>query len=526
MQRGAFRATVGGLCVVSSCVLARSAQAGGERVAVTIHLRAAPEPFELAQLRGLLPEERRRSVMRALRGEAARSQIGVLDVLARAERAGLASDVRPLWIANVVAARIAPETARALAGLEEVESITADRPLPPPEGEPATPGGATGPRGVTCGLDSINAPGAWADGYTGAGVTVALIDTGVCLAHPDILGRIWTNGGEVPDNGIDDDGNGFVDDVHGWNFDAGNADVDDTAGRGSHIAGTIAGDGTSGTSCGVAPGTEIMVLKFRPDLTGESTVWAGIQYALENGADVVSGSLGWPHALGPDRGAWRRVCENAMAAGVVLVFTAGAEGSAHGIDSVVTPGDVPGMITVGAADCGMVIAGFSSRGPVSWQDVPPYHDWPYPPGKLKPTVVAPGVGTLSHDLCAGYTIYSGTSMAVPHVAGTVALMLSANPGLDHYQLKQILKESAADRGEPGADNAYGHGFIDARAAVQGALDAWCRADFNRDGAVSTLDVLAFLNAWASGSSDADINGDGSVDTLDVLAFLNLWTFGC
>ncbi|MFG0259321.1 MAG: GC-type dockerin domain-anchored protein, partial [Phycisphaerales bacterium JB041] len=85
---------------------------------------------------------------------------------------------------------------------------------------------------------------------------------------------------------------------------------------------------------------------------------------------------------------------------------------------------------------------------------------------------------------------------------------------------------AIDRGSSGPDNTYGHGFVDAWAAVQAALDMGCVADFNGDGNVNTNDVLAFLNAWNDRDPRADINGDGSVNTNDVLAFLNLWNAGC
>ena len=499
-------------------------------VSVTILLRAPAEPFDLDALRALDKAHRREFVLRTLEDHARRSQRGVLADLAEAERAGAAADIRPLWIADAVSASVSPETARRLAARTDVAGILPDVPsgravLPSvPQGGPDD--GRSPGRGIDCGVQLIHAPDAWAAGYTGEGVIVGVIDTGLCLTHPDIAGQVWTNPGEITGNGVDDDGNGFTDDVYGWNFDAGSSDVHDTVGHGSHVAGTVAGDGTQGTQCGTAPDAQIMTLVFRNDIAGESTVWGAIEYGVANNADVLSISLGWLHAWNPQRAVWRQICENAMAAGVIVVSMAGGDGNAYGIDSVRTPGDVPDMITVGTTDCSMNLASFSSRGPVTWQDVNPYNDWPYPPGKIKPTVAAPGVNTVSHDLCDGYTFYSGSAMAVPHVSGTVALMLQANPDLDHYQIKQILKDTAIDRGQQGPDNDYGHGLIDAWAAVQAALDMACRADFNGDGAVNTLDMLAFLNAWAAGSSDADINGDGAVNTLDVLAFLNLWNLGC
>jgi len=384
-------------------------------------------------------------------------------------------------------------------------------------------------RGIECGVNLMNAPVAWLNGFTGQGIVVGMIDTGLCITHPDIVNQVWDNPGEIANNGIDDDNNGFVDDIHGWSWDGNgsNNNINDNNSHGSHTSGTVAGDGTQGTQTGMAPDANIQVLKFWNNLSGESSVWNGMQYGVANGADVLSASLGWLHQWNPDRVTWRNLSENTFASGVVVVFAAGNEGSQFGIDSVRTPGDVPDMITVGATDCNMNAAGFSSRGPVTWQNIPPFNDWPFPPGKLKPTISAPGVSTISDNLCSGYQSLSGTSMATPHIAGTVALMLSANPNLDHYQVKQILKDTAIDRGQSGPDNTYGAGFVDAWDAVQAALALLdCPADFNNDGVVDTQDVTAFLNAWTFGSIAGDFDENGVIDSRDVLAFLNAWTAGC
>src|SRR5262249_43021436 len=136
----------------------------------------------------------------------------------------------------------------------------------------------------------------------------------------------------------------------------------------------------------------------------------------------------------------------------------------------------------------------SSRGPVTWQNVPPYNDYPYPPGLTKPDVAAPGVNTTSDNFCSGYTVMSGTSMATPHVAGTVALMVGANPSLTHDQIKQTLEDKAVDLGAPGKDNVYGSGRIDAYEAVSYVVNK--------------------LVYDSSTTSDADPhygNGDGNID---------------
>src|SRR5262249_15534535 len=148
-----------------------------------------------------------------------------------------------------------------------------------------------------------------------------------------------------------------------------------------------------------------------------------------------------------------------------MVIAAGNEGFGNEPDNVRTPGDVPRVITVGATDCSDALASFSSRGPVTWQNVPPYNDYAFPPGLIKPDVSAPGVDTISHNFCNGYTTLSGTSMATPHTAGTVALMVSNDPSISHDDIKQILQDTAIDLGAPGKDNEYGSGRVDAFAAV-------------------------------------------------------------
>ncbi len=501
-----------------------------ELVPITIVMKEQAEPFNIAALEAMDKADRRAYVIETLKAVAQDSQAGLLAQLHQAEQHGQASMINPLWLANVVAARVTPQTALAIAARDDVDYLSYDHPV----GEevfptlPVQENGQLMQRGIECGVNLMNAPIAWANGITGQGVVVGMIDTGLCISHPDIVNQLWDNPGEIAGNGIDDDGNGFVDDIHGWSWDfnGSNNNINDNNGHGSHTSGTVAGDGTQGTQAGMAPDANIQVLKFWNNLSGESSVWNAMQYGVANGADVLSASLGWLHQWNPDRVTWRNLSENTFASGVVVVFAAGNEGSSFGIDSVRTPGDVPDMITVGATDCNMNAAGFSSRGPVTWENVNPFNDWPYPPGKLKPTICAPGVSTVSHNFCNGYISFSGTSMATPHVAGTVALMLQANPNLDHYQVKQILKDIAIDRGQSGPDNTYGAGFVDAWAAVQAAIDAACDVDINGDGVVDTQDVTAFLNLWNLNSPSADFDGNGVIDTRDVLAFLNAWVAGC
>ena len=508
-------------------VLANAGQ--GELIPITIIMVDQAEPFEIDFLRTMDKETRRAFVKAELKQVSDATQGGVLDILDQAAQAGEARDIHSLWLANVVVAKATPAVVQQIADRDDVAYVNYDRPVGF-DVFPVQPGQSDGGGVITaieCGVQLMNAPTAWSNGYTGSGVIVADIDTGTCITHPDIANQIWVNPGEIPGNNIDDDGNGYADDVNGWSFDGGGSSnfINDTNGHGSHTAGTVAGDGTQGTECGMAPDATLQTIKFWNSLSGEGAAWNCMQYSLDNGAALSTNSYGWAHAWNPDRVTWRMLCENAFAAGFIQIFAAGNEGT-NGVDAVRTPGDVPDQITVGATNCAMNIASFSSRGPVTWQNVSGYNDWPYPPGKLKPTISAPGDGTVSHSICSGYRTLSGTSMATPHVAGAVALMLQANPNLDHYQVKQILKDIAIDRGTSGPDNTYGHGFVDAWAAVQAALDAGCAVDFDGNGVLNTFDVLVFLNAWNAGDSSADFDGNGTINTLDVQAYLNAWVAGC
>jgi len=416
----------------------------------------------------------------------------------------------------VIGVDATPEVIRTLAARPEVAWVNynpkVDVALLRPENLSKQVGAAENgtPAAVECGTDLMGAPRVWNElGVTGNGAVIAMVDSGACVTHPDIVNQIWINPGEDLDgdgvvmdpddmNGIDDDGNGFVDDLIGWDFDTDDNDPDDTNSHGSRTAGTVGGDGTSGTQAGMAPDVSVMIIRVGLTFADEVSVWSGMQYAADNGADSISMSLGWPHNQNPDRATWRQNSENTIEAGTAMVIAAGNEGSGNEPDNIRTPGDVPRVITVAAVDCKDAIAGFSSRGPVSWETVAPYNDYPYPPGLVKPDVSGPGVGTVSHNFCSGYSTKSGTSMATPHVAGAVALMMEANPGLLHDEIKQVLMDTSIDLGDPGKDNIYGQGRVDAFAAVDAVFG------------------LSFKDASVVDTDPNYGNGDGGVDTGEIV----------
>ena len=231
----------------------------------------------LAETRNLSKKEARRHVIQVLKTVARESQRDLLQYLHTQEQLGKASRIQPLWITNVVAFKATPEVIRTVAQRPDVAYVRYNpkrhvllsrapkiKPLPSARDHSQTPWTPPRTKAITWGVSKINAPDVWAQGYTGQGIVVGVLDTGVNYNHVDLADHMWTNLGEIPGNGIDDDGNGYVDDIHGYDFANGDGDPMDDQGHGTHCAGTVAGDGTAGTQTGVAPGLAVRVVPVAP----------------------------------------------------------------------------------------------------------------------------------------------------------------------------------------------------------------------------------------------------------------------
>ncbi|MEL6221660.1 MAG: S8 family serine peptidase [Cyanobacteria bacterium J06627_8] len=272
------------------------------------------------------------------------------------------------------------------------------------------------------GAERINSPDVWNRGLTGRGVTVAVLDSGVDFSHADLNDNIWVNSGEIAGNGIDDDRNGYVDDRRGWDFVDNDGRPMDFNGHGTHVAGTIAAERNGFGVTGVAPDAEIMAIRVL-DNQGQgfvSDIVQGIYYAIDNGADVINLSLG---GSSPPPGV-RAAIRDAFNAGITVVMAAGNEASS--IPAFPAQFAEQWGIAVGASDRSNQIAGFSNQAgsiPLNY-------------------VVAPGVSIPSTLPGDRYGLLSGTSMATPHVAGTVALMLQANPTLTPSEVETIILNTA------------------------------------------------------------------------------------
>lgn len=296
----------------------------------------------------------------------------------------------------------------------------------------------------------IQAPQAW-DIVTGSiSVTIAVIDTGVDLNHPDLASKIWTNPGETgggkETNGVDDDGDGYVDDWRGWDFANGDNNPQDDHGHGTHVSGIAAAVTDNGIGiAGIAWSARIMPLKIL-DSSGngpDSDVASAIIWATDHGANIINLSLG-----GAAPASVMEMAVNyAYVHGVTVVAAAGNTGSM----GVLYPAAYLNAIAVAATDLNNNHASFSSYGPEV--------DLAAPGAGIYSTYWRPGSGST-------YTTLSGTSMATPHVAGAAALLAGLPQFNTPDKIRLALEETALDLGPVCRDWYYGSGLVQAYAALQ------------------------------------------------------------
>ncbi|MEU6167027.1 S8 family peptidase [Streptomyces tanashiensis] len=319
-------------------------------------------------------------------------------------------------------------------------------------------------------VPQIGAPEAWAAGYDGTGVKVAVLDTGVDATHPDLADRIVESRSFVPGE-----------------------TARDGHGHGTHVASTIAGSGagSGGTYRGVAPGAKLLVGKVLDDggSGSESGIIEGMDWAAHSGAKVVSMSLGGQE--GADGTDPMSLAVNELTAKTGVLFTIAAGNSGPGDRTVGSPGAAAAALTVGAVDSADAVASFSSRGPRG-------------DGALKPEITAPGVrivaaraagttmGTPVGDL---YTTASGTSMATPHVAGAAAILAQRHPDWSPARLKSLLVSTAKTTADTSV-YAQGAGRVDVARAVRQSVSADGTIDFGLrgwDDSAAVEKKIAYVN---------------------------------
>ena len=456
-------------------------QKGDEMISVNIILKSQMNFNNLrSRSEGIIDKDARRNVLvDELKNFTEKEQKEILSILDAEQRSSKVKDISCHWLANYINCSTTADVIYQLSqhpdvlviGYNEEKVLVSNNYSE--RAEDVT--------GMTENITKVNADDVWNMGYTGDGVVVAVIDSGVNYNHVDIANNLWDGGAEFPN--------------HGYNTFDGNNDPMDRFGHGTHCAGTICGDGTSGTKTGIAPKATLMCVKSVSDEgTGTAhNINSGMEWAVEHNADVLSMSLGVTLPELSEKTMLRRSCVTALELGVVASVAAGNYGANEYMmikpvpDNVIIPGGCPPpwlhpdqqgntgalscVVSVGAVDYNDNPADFSSQGPVTWQESE-FNDYPYNPGigLIRPDICAPGVSIVSLDYSSnnGHTSMNGTSMATPCVAGIMCLMLEKDPSLTPADICRILETTSVKLSNT-KSNKTGTGRVDALAAMN-AID--------------------------------------------------------
>ena len=359
-----------------------------------------------------------------------------------------ARKIEPLWIFNGLEVTAGREVIEALAARPEVAEVRLNGTLRLPT---YTISQAAAPE---WNLSAIHAPELWSLGFTGQGVVVATLDSGVDVLHAD-LGSKWRGGA-----------NSWFDPYGSTTVPYDVADPRTGIGHGTAVMGIMVGGSAGGTAIGVAPDARWIAAKIFNDAGGAENlrVHQGFQWLLDpdgnpgtdDAPDVVNHSWGFEDVPGVCISEFRADVQTLRAAGIAMAFAAGNSGSLA--STSVSPANYPESFAVGAVDQALAVPLFSARGPSACD------------GTVYPEVVAPGVHVRTADLTSGgvipasYALVDGTSFSAPHVAGAMALLLSALPGQSVTALEAALRQTATDLGPAGPDNSYGSGLINTLAA--------------------------------------------------------------
>ncbi len=417
----------------------------------------------------------RQAIVGELKNFSEQSQEDIMSLLKAGEASGDVKDIKAHWLSNMISCTASKNYIYLLSEHADIKIIGYNETQFLLWNENAKEVEAQ--RGMTQNIKHVNANKAWDEGYTGKGVLVGVIDTGVNF-HKDLEKNLWDGGEEYPN--------------HGYNTYENSHDVHDGFNHGTHCAGIICGDGTSGTQTGIAPDATVMCIKVMDDAGGgnANSVCSGIEFAIEHGADVLNMSLGFPNASMSTREALRQTYENALEANVAILTAVGNDGMLNLTypvpNSVRVPGGCPppwlppdqqinagglsACIAVSAVDYTNKVADFSSRGPFTWQ-TSSYEDYPYLPGReiglIRPDVCAPGVGIIScsNTNSGGYISMDGTSQATPCVTGVVCLMLQKKPYLTPAQICEALETTATKLSET-KSNETGSGCVNATLVLE------------------------------------------------------------
>lgn len=400
--------------------------------------------IDIDRIISLTPDNRHTILINALQQASAIAQLAVNRFLARSDISNRVSNITVLWVINGLALTAKADVIPRLLNLNNVRTIQLDARI---QANEAAPAAAATPE---WNLDAVNAPDLWQLGFTGQGTVIAIVDTGADVEHPD-LQPSWRGGSNSWLNTHDPQST---------------TPTDNITGHGTQVLGIIVGDSEGGTAIGVAPDAQWIAVKIF-DNNGEaplSNIHLGLQWLLDpdddpntdDAPDVVNNSWGFTNLLDICNDEFRDDIAALKAAEIALVFSAGNSGP--DANTSLSPANELDSVAVGAVDEFLVIDSNSSRGPSACG------------GGLFPQFVAPGVNIRTSDLTFGgifpdsYINVSGTSFAVSHVSGTIALLRSAFDTVSVSDLETVLTDTALDLGVAGPDNDYGVGLINALAA--------------------------------------------------------------
>ena len=321
-------------------------------------------------------------------------------------------------------------------------------------------------------LIDIGVEDAWEYTKGNPNITVAVIDTGVDFTHPDLVNQTWRNSDEIPNNGIDDDKNNYVDDVFGWDFRDSDNDPSPILGsdffmHGTYISGLIAADDDNNISVGVAPNIRIMALRFLNINFGwDYEDWPmfieAIDYAIDNNADVIHMSV---QATGTPPVSFKEAIQRAYQKQIPVVSVTG--NSNFGPYNVRYPGNYPEVIAVSATNQSHGLADFSCFGSQN-------------------EICAPGEAVYSIEPNTNSLILnSGTSFAAPLVSATIALILSVKSTIPVEEIRTILHETCTDLGSVGKDDYFGYGLLNVSAALRNVTETYGNVSISIQGSEST-----------------------------------------
>ena len=452
-------------------------QKGDEMIDVNIIFKSQINPKTLQQRAMKISdkETRRNILVDELKHFSEKEQRDVMSILEAEKRNNKVSDIKSHWLSNAISCKVSRDVIYLLSKHNDIELIGYDE-MRYMTYDCITEDVVDDSKDMdlTDNILMVNADKVWDMGYTGKGVLVAVLDSGVNYNHLDLADHLWDGGSQYPH--------------HGYNIIGNNDDPMDILGHGTHCAGTICGDGTSGIRTGMAPDATLMCIRVLDDYGYgyASDFNTGMEFAVENQADIISMSLGLMSASVSDKTMLRNSCVNTLQLGVVAAVAVGNDGQMAMVpvpNNVRTPGNCPPpwlhpdqevnagalscVVAVGAIDYNENMYENGSKGPVTWTDTP-FNDYPYNPniGLIRPDICAPGVGikSLDHDSNDGYNLKTGTSMATPCVAGVMALLLEKQNELSPAELCMTIETTAKKLTET-KSNLTGSGLIDAFNAI-------------------------------------------------------------